>query len=220
MRNNLLWQGEIGHLSLSGTIVRREALEQLPEALDILAKAEQVSRSTTARSEAAYSNGYRAGVEQGKADAITRSLRILTDAAALRKHFADDLVQVIAAGLDSLLDDRLKNEITDVEIRKALNACEPSQVAVISVAAESASRTQTLVEAWFGHAIPRWVTVKADPALQSGDVVFAAAGKVIDARLEARLQAWENSLREEIEQRLTYSRESSARGEETDSNDG
>jgi len=203
MTSGLLWRGPLGELSLSGTVVRREALQQLPQTLSVLTEAEAIRSNLEQTRQTANQLGYEHGLQRGRADAISHALHAIADAESLCKGLSNELTEIVSAGLDALLDESTRRAITDHSIRLALSQSEPAQRAELLVGPTNLNEAIELAVTCVGDPLPSWLTVRADPGLTEADVVFVADGKVLDCRLQTRLSQWRESLQHEVQVQLS-----------------
>ena len=202
MRSGVLWRGSTGHIAVSGPVVRREELEHVPQAVSVLEEAEQLRQTVLAERERARKDGFAEGLEQGRASAVVQALQVLNDTQYVREQLSEDIVQIISGALDQLLDASVRQAISDSATRRALQQADPTQVAQLLVSPDGLAQAIQLAESQCGSPLPSWLSVRADDSLTAGDVVLVATGKLLDCRLEARLNAWKDTLKGDIVQRL------------------
>lgn len=202
MKSGVLWRGSIGHLAVTGPIIRREAIEEIPRTVSILHEAEQMRQSLMVEHEQARQKGYAAGIEQGRASAVVEALEVLNNAQYVREKLSEDMVQIIAGALDKLLDEQVRRGISDSATRTALRQVDPTQSAQLLVSSDGLCDALELAQSQCGSPLPSWLTVRADDTLKSGDVVLVATGKLLDCRLDARLASWQANLKDRIADQL------------------
>ncbi len=193
----LLWQDGQRAVGLASPLIRREDWAELLSSQQALQRArahEQASAERIAAAEAdARRRGFELGRQQGREAGLREVLEQLRDEQACIDALQEQQVQLLSRALADLLATLPAEALLRAQIERCLAAVRREQGSRLLVAPPRLDDARQLVAELLGGA-PDWLEVLPGPGLHGADVVLESHGAILDGRIAAQVQAWQQQV--------------------------
>lgn len=198
MSTTVFWQDSNRTLALQGRVVPREDWLRLFDTVTTLREAQAMRQAEHERllqaQAAAEQQGFAAGLEAGRQQALNEVLALLHDKEKLLQALHQQLASLVQQGLHAVLERLDERTLLQAQVSQCLAAVRGCARARLLVAPSQVDEVRRWVTKTAQDTSP-WLEVQACDTLAATDAVVEGDGVVLDGRLHARLDQWREALR-------------------------